>query len=52
MTASVIIRVWEPGQYNRKGKWVSGGWIEVEKDPGYWIEERVWISKKSPAKVL
>ncbi len=38
-------RAWNPGHYNRRGHWIEGHWIEIEKEPGYWIEERVWISK-------
>lgn len=38
--------VWNPGHYSRRGRWVEGQWIEIEKAPGYWTEERVWVSKK------
>jgi hypothetical protein len=37
-------RVWNPGHYTPRGRWVPEGWIEVEKQPGYWVEERVWIA--------
>lgn len=39
-------RVWNPGHYNPNGRWVSGHWIEIEKEPGYWAEERIWVSRK------
>jgi len=38
-------RVWNPGHYNRRGHWVEGRWMEIEKEPGYWIEKRVRVSK-------
>ena len=38
-------RVWNPGHYNPKGYWIEGHWMEIEKEPGYWVEERVWVSK-------
>ena len=37
-------RVWNPGHYNRHGKWIPAGWIEVEDQPGYWTETRVWVA--------
>ena len=39
-------RTWNPGHYDRRGRWVSGHWIEIEKASGYWTEERVWVSVK------
>ena len=42
----VYKRVWNPGHYNRKGRWVSGKWIKIEKQPGYWKKERIWISER------
>lgn len=38
-------RVWNPGHYNHKGRWVHGRWIEVVKEPGYWGEKRVWVRR-------
>jgi hypothetical protein len=38
-------RVWNPGHYNRNGRWVSGHWMEVETSDGHWIQERVWIAE-------
>lgn len=38
-------RVWNPGHYNPRGHWIEGHWMEIEKEPGYWTEERVWISR-------
>ena len=40
----VIERVWNPAHYNRAGRWVQGRWITVERSPGYWKEERIWVS--------
>ena len=39
-------RVWNPGHYNRHGKWVSGQWIMIIDKEGYWIEERVRVKKR------
>ena len=38
-------RVWNPGHYKRHGRWVPGQWMNIEKKPGYWTKERVWVSK-------
>ena len=38
--------VWNPGHYSPRGRWISGHWIEIEKEPGYWTKERVWVSRK------
>ena len=38
--------VWNPGHYNRQGRWVEGHWMEIEKEPGYWVEKRVWVTGK------
>jgi hypothetical protein len=40
----VYKRLWNPGHYDRKGRWVPGRWIEIEKEPGYWIKKRVWVA--------
>ena len=37
-------RVWNPGHYDRYGRWISGQWMKFEKNPGYWTKERVWVS--------
>jgi hypothetical protein len=42
----VYERVWNPAHYNRHGRWVPGHWMNVEKTPGYWKEERVWVSTR------
>jgi len=39
-------KVWNPGHYNRRGKWISGHWIEIEDGPGYWSETRVWVAMR------
>jgi len=36
-------KVWNPGHYNRRGQWVSGHWMQVEIEPGYWTGKRVWV---------
>ncbi len=38
-------RVWNPGHYNHKGRWVPGRWIEVVKEPGYWSKKREWVGR-------
>jgi hypothetical protein len=35
-------KVWNPGHYNRRGKWRPGRWINIEVAPGRWAERRVW----------
>ncbi|MGD9248767.1 MAG: hypothetical protein PVI60_12460 [Desulfobacteraceae bacterium] len=35
-------KVWNPGHYNRRGKWRPGRWINIEVEPGHWSERRVW----------
>ena len=40
----VYKRVWNPSHYDRRGRWVPGHWIKIEKKPGYWTKERVWVS--------
>lgn len=42
----VYEKVWNPGHYNRWNEWVPGHWIEIEKSPGYWREERVWVADR------
>ena len=37
-------KVWNPGHYSRKGRWVAGRWIKIEKRPGYWKRKRIWVS--------
>jgi len=38
-------RVWNPGHYNRYGKWVPGQWIKSVKNRGYWAMERIWVCR-------
>ncbi|MCU0598837.1 MAG: hypothetical protein MUE70_06190 [Desulfobacterales bacterium] len=35
----VTERVWNPGHYEY-GRWVPGQYIIIEREPGYWVEER------------
>lgn len=37
-------KVWNPGHYNRKGRWVPGHWIDVQTSAGHWTKERVWVA--------
>jgi len=39
-------KVWNPGHYDCYGRWVSGRWQMIETSPGYWEEERVWVSRR------
>jgi hypothetical protein len=41
-------KVWNPGHYDRKGRWVQGHWIEVKTSDGYWTKERVRIAGNGP----
>ena len=36
-------KVWNPGHYNVKGRWVPGRWIQIEVESGYWAERKVWV---------
>ena len=38
-------RIWNPGHYNRRGKWIEGHWIEILDQPGCWSERRIWVSR-------
>ena len=44
--APVYEKVWNPGHFNPRGRWVKGGWIQVEREPGYWEEERIWVARR------
>ena len=37
-------KVWNPGHYDRRGRWVRGHWTQLLIKPGYWVEEKVWVS--------
>lgn len=37
-------KLWNPGHYNRKGRWVPGHWMEVKTSPGHWEKGRVWVA--------
>lgn len=34
---------WNPGHYNKRGKWVAGRYQEFRVADGYWKKERVWV---------
>ena len=42
--APVYEKVWNPGHYNRKGRWMEARWIRVERSAGYWEKQRVWVA--------
>ena len=42
----VYKKVWNPGHYNRRGRWVSGYWIEKQVRPGYWEKQRTWSARR------
>lgn len=44
--APVREKVWNPGHYNRYHRWVAGRWMTVEKSPGFWKKERVWVASR------
>jgi hypothetical protein len=37
-------KVWNPGHYNRKGRWVPGRWVELKTSEGHWHRERIWVA--------
>jgi hypothetical protein len=41
--APVCEKVWNPGHYNRRQRWIPGKWITIERQPGYWREDKVWV---------
>ena len=38
-------KTWNPGHYDRKGRWVPGQWFQTEIRPGYWAQTRVWVRR-------
>ena len=34
---------WNPGHYNKRGRWVKGRHIEIQVSDGYWKKERAWV---------
>ena len=42
----VYERKWNPGHYNRRGKWVSGRYEKFMVAEGYWKEEKTWVSNR------
>ncbi len=41
----VYEKVWNPGHYDVDQRWVPGRWIQVVKEPGYWVERREWVGR-------
>ena len=39
-------KVWNPGHYNKRGRWVPGTWMRVEKEPGHWVKEKIWVTSR------
>ncbi len=39
----VCEKTWNPGHYSRCKRWIPGRWISIEKQPGYWRKEKVWV---------
>ncbi len=37
-------RVWNPGHYNRRGRWIAGHWMNMKTSEGHWSRERVWVA--------
>ncbi len=42
----VYEKVWNQAHFNSRNEWVKGEWIRIEKEPGYWSRERVWVSNR------
>ncbi len=42
--APVCKKVWNPAHYNNHNRWVSGQWKMIEKEPGYWKQEKAWVA--------
>ncbi len=40
----VCEKTWNPAHYNRKRRWIPGRWIRIERQPGYFRTEKVWMS--------
>lgn len=39
----VYEKTWNPGHYDRRGRWIPGQWIQIQTQSGYWTENRVWV---------
>jgi len=39
----VYEKKWNPGHYNRRGKWISGRVEKFMIKDGYWQEEKLWV---------
>jgi len=40
---AIYDKVWNPGHYNRRGRWVPGRWIDIKVEPGHWSKRRIWV---------
>ncbi len=43
---STYKKVWNPGHYNRKGKWIPGGWITIKQKPNHWAKNRTRATRR------
>ncbi|MBF0211159.1 MAG: hypothetical protein HQK68_09765 [Desulfamplus sp.] len=39
----VYVKKWLPGFYNRKGRWIQGGYDRILVREGYWESKRIWV---------
>ena len=37
-------KVWQPGYYNRRGRWIPGCWVKEPVSRGYWEKRKVWVA--------
>lgn len=37
-------KVWNPGHYDY-GEWVPGHFIMIERTPGFWKQQEVWVAR-------
>ena len=37
-------RVWNPAHYDNYDEWIPGRWIMIERSPGHWQEQQVWVT--------
>ena len=42
----VYKRVWNPGHYNHRGRWLPGHWTQTQIQPGHWRRKPVWSANR------